>query len=302
MLKRFVELEEAVRATLAFTDGRLPVITAEDWTLYSQLCQILRPFEEITCSMSGQKYVTGSSVIVVTRCLKEACEKLIDRTDLLADAKDTVRLLKSGLVDRFEIIEQSGTFSLCTFMDPRFKMQGFSDNHEAQKTKERVRKMVAALIAQTTENSENTTTSTASSVADDVNRNDELSPWNIFDQMIASTTTQGTPLSKAIKEVDMYLSDELLLRKDQSGNLNCPLEWWKKHQFVYPNLKKIFVKHCNIVATSVPCERMFSKTGLIINQRRTRLTTSKVEQIMFLNVNLPQDRFKGYELKSSKST
>lgn len=74
MLKRFVELEEAIRATLAFTDSRLPIITTED-LLYSQLCQILRPFEEITKSMSGEKYESGSYVIVVTRCLKEACEK-----------------------------------------------------------------------------------------------------------------------------------------------------------------------------------------------------------------------------------
>lgn len=35
MLKRFVELEEAIRATLAFTDSRLPILTTEDWTLYS---------------------------------------------------------------------------------------------------------------------------------------------------------------------------------------------------------------------------------------------------------------------------
>ncbi|XP_022835410.1 zinc finger BED domain-containing protein 4-like [Spodoptera litura] len=292
MLKRFVELENAIRATLVFTDSRLPIITTEDWTLYSQLCQILRPFEEITKSMSGEKYVSGSSVIVVTRCLKEACEKITSRTDLLSAVTDVALTLRSGLIDRFGIIEQSGTFSLCTFMDPRFKTQGFCDQNEANKTKVRVRKMVAALIAKTT----NTTPSSVLTVTDDLNKsNDDLNPWNIFDQMIASTTTQGTPLSKAIKEVDMYLADELLPRKDQQGNLNSPLEWWKNRQFVYPHLKQIFVTHCNIVATSVPCERIFSKTGLIINQRRTRLTTSKVEQIMFLNINSPEDRFKGYE-------
>lgn len=38
MLKRFVELEDAIRSTLAFADRGLPIISPEDWTLYSQLC------------------------------------------------------------------------------------------------------------------------------------------------------------------------------------------------------------------------------------------------------------------------
>lgn len=96
MLKGFVELEEAVRSTLGFVDQNLPTINAEDWQLYTQICQISLPFEEVTCSMSGEKYITGSSVIIVTRCLKEACQKLTDRIDLLPDASDTVRLLKLG--------------------------------------------------------------------------------------------------------------------------------------------------------------------------------------------------------------
>lgn len=146
---------------------------------------------------------------------------------------------------------------------------------------------MASLIAQNENPAAQTTTVNEDAV-------DDLSPWSIFDQMVAKSSAPGTPLSKAIKEVDMYLSDELLPRKDPEGKLSCPLEWWKRHQFVYPNLKTIFVTHRNIVATSVPCERMFSKTGLILNQRRTRLTTSNVEQIMFLNVKTPQDRFEGY--------
>lgn len=189
--------------------------------------------------MGAEKYVTGSSVIIVTRCLGEACQKLRDRTDLLPNVNDTVLLLKSGLEERFRLVETSGTFALATFMDPRFKMQGFSDQSEATKTKETARKLVAALIAE----KDRTIVSTASSVAVTYsstieNNGDDLSPWNIFDKMVATSTAPGTPLSKAIKEVDMYLSDELLPRKDQRGNLSCPLEWWRKHQYVYPNFKK----------------------------------------------------------------
>ena len=106
-------------------------------------------------------------------------------------------------------------------MDPRFKMEGFAEPSEAIKAKDTVRSLVAGLIAE----KERTT---ASIVTLPVERADntwnDLSPWNMFDKIVASSTAQGTPVSRAIKEVDMYLSDELLPRKDQSGNLTFPLE------------------------------------------------------------------------------
>lgn len=80
-------------------------------------------------------------------------------------------------------------------------MQGFADKNEATKTKERVRKLVAAIISK----KENTTAPTVPLATN--SDPDDLSPWNIFYKMVASSTGQGTPLSRAIKEVDMYLSD-----------------------------------------------------------------------------------------------
>lgn len=82
----------------------------------------------------------------MTRCLTEYCNKIIEKGGLTTDVADVVLLLKSGIAERFRSIEQSGTFSLCTFMDPRFKMQVFSNQTEAIKTKERVRTLVAAEI------------------------------------------------------------------------------------------------------------------------------------------------------------
>jgi len=42
----------------------------------------------------------------------------------------------------------------------------------------------------------------------------------------------------------------------------------------------------NVPATSVPSERVFSKAGQVLTQRRSRLTTSKVEKIIFIQANL----------------
>ena len=71
---------------------------------------------------------------------------------------------------------------------------------------------------------------------------DQNDPWNIFDNIINQNTSGGTPLSKAIKEVDMYLADDTLPRKNSSGEWNSPLTWWKNHSHAYPNLLKQFIK------------------------------------------------------------
>lgn len=177
-------------------------------------------------------------------------------------------VLRSDLNERFDAIERSGSLALNTFLDPRFKMQAFSNQTEAIKTKERVRKLVAECIS---ENDKRTALST-----NEEPKKDGYSPWDIFDSLIKESTSSGTsPLAKAIKEVDMYLYDDILARKNEQGEWNNPLQWWKHHRHVCPNLLKLFITNCNIVATSVPCERMFSKSGLIINERRTILSTTK---------------------------
>lgn len=84
----------------------------------------------------------------------------------------------------------------------------------------------------------------------------------------------------AVLEVQRYMDDVPLDKKENS------LEWWRHLEHVYPNLAVVVRKKCNFVATSVPCERVFSKTGNLLSERRTRLTTSKIKQIMFLNMNL----------------
>ena len=77
MLSRFVELQSAVQATAAVVGRDLPIISNEEWTLLDQLTMVLKPFEDITSAVSGEKYITGSSVIIITRCLIRTCDKLL---------------------------------------------------------------------------------------------------------------------------------------------------------------------------------------------------------------------------------
>lgn len=47
----------------------MPIITVEESQFCRELCEILAPFEKMTSSISVEKYMSGSSVIVISKCL-----------------------------------------------------------------------------------------------------------------------------------------------------------------------------------------------------------------------------------------
>ncbi|KAF0682248.1 zinc finger BED domain-containing protein 1-like [Aphis craccivora] len=55
---------------------------------------------------------------------------------------------------------------------------------------------------------------------------------------------------------------------------------------ILPELYKLQQKYLCIPATSVPSERVFSKAGLLTNDRRNRLSPKNLNYIIFLNSNL----------------
>jgi len=48
----------------------------------------------------------------------------------------------------------------------------------------------------------------------------------------------------------------------------------------------IIKKRLCVLATSVPCERIFSKAGQTISEKRSRLSSKNFEKMIFLNFNL----------------
>lgn len=81
-------------------------------------------------------------------------------------------------------------------------------------------------------------------------------------------------------EVDKYLNEPLISRTEN------PLVWWSERKKIYPRLYEIVKTRLCIIATSVPCERIFSKAGQVLTERRSRLKENKVSQILFLNQNM----------------
>ncbi|XP_036340468.1 zinc finger BED domain-containing protein 1-like [Rhagoletis pomonella] len=82
--------------------------------------------------------------------------------------------------------------------------------------------------------------------------------WYDYDKDVRNIVKPQNKTVAAIVEVNRYLSEPYL---DRNHN---PLEWWHVRKETYPNLYRHILKRFCIVATSVPCERVFSSAGLVI--------------------------------------
>lgn len=274
MLDRVVKIKEALIATLAIVRSDL-ILSTEDWTLIEMALPILKIFYEVTVEISSEKTVGLSKVIVYCRLLMRQISHRLSEAVLDSSKIQTLlKTLDEQLHRRFGSIEGNPLYAECTILDPRFKGKGFRDDDNYKKALASLSMRVGAmrtLAAETVPFTTEPTPSTSSSTVPN-------SIWNDFDTEIARLVPENNTAAGVV-EINKYIQEPLINRLDD------PLLWWHARKSVYPILYKYVLKRLNIVATSVPCERIFSKAGLTLTNRRRRLKATKVSQLLFIGCN-----------------
>ena len=85
-----------------------------------------------------------------------------------------------------------------------------------------------------------------------------------------------------INEVNYYMNLQFSLQEKHDYNDN-PLIFWKKFESKMPILSMISKSIFVIQSSSAASERVFSKSGEIIQDKRTNLNTEIVSSMLFLN-------------------
>ncbi|CAH2101129.1 unnamed protein product [Euphydryas editha] len=143
-LERFIEIRKEINSSLSNLNATAMSLTAMDWELCQNMCDILKPCEEVTKEISGQKYVTGSIVIPITTALISSIENL-DTRNYNCAAQVLQQDLIGSLKNRFTNLDKSRTFTVCMLLDPRFKLY-FEDQNVANNTKQHVIQLVTTQI------------------------------------------------------------------------------------------------------------------------------------------------------------
>ncbi|XP_077283268.1 E3 SUMO-protein ligase ZBED1-like [Arctopsyche grandis] len=253
MLKRIVQVKDAVIATVALLRPDL-TLNEGDWEVIEEVLPLLSPFYEITVEISAEKNVTLSKIIILF---------------------DVQSLLKKGMEDRFKDIEKNMLYAECTILDPRFKTRGFKNQRACEMVVQALRNKIGQVQLVQGDTPEAVPTSSDASTSIPSNKNSCI--WDEYDQEIQKITRPDNQLAAGIRELDKYLNEEYLNRKED------PLQWWHERRLIYPHVYAYVLKRFCVVATSVPCERVFSATGQVLNERRTLLSSNKVSKLIFLH-------------------
>lgn len=221
--------------------------------------------------------MTASKTILLARGLQRITANHLRANQVLKPmTRALLTALNCDMAKIFHRIEYNILLSEASALDPRFKKRAFSDEQSASDTVQRLTHAAAQVIisSPTAHQGEG-----EAEVAEAGPMQDSL-VWSDFDEQVSGLVSQGSASAEAILEFRSYTQEALLPR---SSN---PLTWWKSRSAIYPRLTHLMKHRLCVTATSVPSERVSSKMGEIISERRSRIKPSKVRQLMFLNANL----------------
>ena len=266
MFQRMCELQEPLNATLGVLNNPVEPLNDADWKNLKSFCTILKPFHETTEEMSAEKNTSVSKVLLIVRGLQRLLQKI--RLTATQDELTLVENLIKNISVRFPNIEGNLFFAQPTYLDPRFKKKGFTNDSALKICKDSLLQSMARYRSIDETIAEEPTPLPIQN-ADSI--------WAEFDKSVASNVKTST--SSSLIELRQYNEDEMIPRTSD------PLLWWKSREILYPTLSKIAKKRLCAPATSVPSERVFSKAGQLISERRSRLKSGAIEKILFLNAN-----------------
>jgi hypothetical protein len=175
--------------------------------------------------------------------------------------------LKSRL-DKYESITAC---RIATLMDPRFKKSGFNSTAIANEAVLAVREEIRSLEEMSLLNENDV----------EMPKKKQKTQNNLMGLLSTYVAAKNpdSPHDESYTDVLANYLDTATVHMDTDV-----YQWWHaRHTSI---LYKVALKYLSIPATSVPSERLFSQAGILLNQKRSKLTSEHTDMILFLNQNL----------------
>ena len=272
MLKTFFELKKAVCLFSGTPEGEDFTFPKAEWDIIEHALEVLEPLYLVTVEMSGEKYVSGSKVIPLTKILLGGYVRMLAKygSQLQEFRYTFAQAVHRGLLHHLSPVEQVDQLGLATLCDPRFKKIAFRDPERASKAVLNLRsEMALNLAAAANEPIPGPSVNQpipAPSASEPIpgpsapkqrkpskalwDKKKENPLWDLLDTEIRQTQTTDTIEVSVGAEVAKYLKMPNQPRKSD------PLKWWRvTGQYLYPNIWTAAKKYLCIPGTSVPSER-----------------------------------------------
>ena len=270
MVSRILEQQQPICATLLEIQKTEFMPSDQEFKTMEVYLAVMKPFVDITEAIGAHKWCTIST-------LRPVIHKLLN-THLVADFSDSVlaksmkKILSDDLSGRYtgDVLQ---ILTKACFLDPRFKSLKFLPDNS---------KRDVILNLKLDLSLTHPVESSLTSLEPPAKRSKgEHKLLEFLEEM-----TETAEVAETCSSMEEQLDLEICRYKGEEATDQGPLQWWKSCQGRYPLLSQLAKHYLSIPATSVPCERVFSRAGHVVNAKRSCLLPSNVNMLVFLAENL----------------
>lgn len=295
MVERLIEIKDAI---ILYTSQHpnLPQLAPNDWVQLESCAKILKPFDEVTKSLSSTEACI-SSVIPLIHVLTCTMQTFLRETD--GDWQIVIQKITEEINTRFGELPNKNLYAIATYLDPKYKTKFFNEI-----TKERIESELLTYLQDQqpiniTEDEMNIECqpSASSEVTETTSRPITAAPTGKFlhsmlAEMLASEpnsddSDQSVPVDRNVVLKSLlhnYVKEKRINIDDDS------LLWWKNNP-KYNELYGAVQRFLSSPPSSVPSERLFSNAGLVYDELRNRLLGETASKLIFVKMNLPVVKF-----------
>lgn len=233
-----------------------------------KLVEFLKPFQDASRFTEANNKPTLSYVwLGISEVTMNCCVKDTDAQFIKA-----MKARALGYIETKFILHKY--HRIATFLNPNHKNLDFTTPELRRRTIDDTRAMVNELTRRThSSNTNDTSISSSSSSTSSIRRTSSDSASSFLSNYYSQNESP-----EVIDEIDTYIS------------MNCipdpridVLDWWVSRKNIFPRLAKIAVMVHSIPASSLQSERHFSRCGITLTDRRSRMCPETLENVMILN-------------------
>ncbi|XP_031165323.1 zinc finger BED domain-containing protein 1-like [Sander lucioperca] len=232
MISHLLKNQEAIKATLSRQKHKLTMLTTSEWDKLQRLETILEPCKYVTELLGGETYVSCSVV------LPALCH--LYRT---MDVSEEDRAYIGQFLSERQANLNNGWLNIASALDPRFKDLKYLQRGD----REEVWTSLEVLL----QNKPSTATPEPA----------EEPPKKRSLLLFASDTDSDNDTVEPSRALNRYKAEPSISMEE------CPLQWWTTHAGAHQQLSVLARKYLAALASSVPCERLFSLAGNIVQKR-----------------------------------
>ncbi|XP_059379463.1 E3 SUMO-protein ligase ZBED1-like [Carassius carassius] len=285
MVERMLEQEQAIKRVFAQDKSRrpLPQLTWQDISVLESVNNALKPVVDFTDILSGENYVTVSSLLPMLAHLEGVLEESGDDSKLTADLK---RVILEQMEGRYGDDTTQRMMRKATLLDPRYR-----GDHMKPPELHSTKSEIVEEIVKEIDLSLPRPTPGPSHAGEDGEEPDagvatvpKKKKWSLGSLLAKRAATAAaatlTDEQKVESEMTIYLQEMAIDGEED------PLTWWKTNEIRFPFMARLARKYLCICATSTPSERVFSTAGSVVTPIRSLLKPDKVSMLVFLARNI----------------